>query len=691
MKDSPPTSSENADSTLIDLAGRVQRFLHFLKSRWWIVVGAVALGLLGEWTYSHFRPPPAVVVSRMLVGGKIRIPDGGLYAEEWQNFFGTQVELMQGEKIRRRTLDRLRRLRQNQNESPVKIEVSQIRKTTIFVLQATGKDPTYAVNYLNALMDEYLAYRREVRSLSSDDTLASLTTQFLDQEKELKRQQEGMLEFQRTNSVALLQEQGSSTHLAKLNQELADLKLQEALLAGVIESATNSDRGQQGATKVSLAGVAVDLKPKKALEMLKFQKQEYSQSLLPDHPKMKKLDEEIARVEKLVSLYDTEEKENLSMSKTSIELKISNVEKAIKEWQDKMLDANRRLAEYTLLKENLDRVQNLYDHLLRLLQNVGLDKHVDQETVVIMDPAVEEPSKVRVLQKILAGVIGLIVGLGLVGYIATHDDRLTSLKEVKSSFPEKLLGRIPDVPLRKRKRPLEPLTAQDRRHVFAESYRAMRSSLLFLGTGQEKVRTILITSAMPGEGKSTVAANLARSLAFGGSRVVLVDGDLRTGTLHESLGLPSEPGLAQLASRKSGFASLTISTAVPNLHFIPRGAVSDDCGELFVSGELDRLLEELSANFDFVLIDCAPVFAAADSLSLAPKVDGTIFVLRGSYTRASRAREALDQLYELEVNVLGVVFNGAKGSMSCYPYFQNRTPRSSPGRLSKAVVGASAN
>src|SRR5262249_50750018 len=137
------------------------------------------------------------------------------------------------EKIGRRTLDRLQRLKQNRNDSPVRIEVNQIRKTTIFVLQASGKDPTYTVNYLNALMDEYLAYRKEVRSLSSDDTLASLTTQFLEQEKELKRHQEGMLEFQKTNSVALLQEEGSSANLTKLNQELADLNLQRALLAGV--------------------------------------------------------------------------------------------------------------------------------------------------------------------------------------------------------------------------------------------------------------------------------------------------------------------------------------------------------------------------------------------------------------------------------------------------------------------------
>jgi len=673
MKPPLTSSGESADSPLFVLMGQAQRFLHFLKSRWWIVIGAVAVSLLGQWTYNHFWPPPARAVSRMLVGGKIKIPEGGLYAEEWQNFFGTQVELMQGEKIRRRTLDRLQRLKQNRNESPVKIDVNQIRKTTIFVLQASGKDPTYTVNYLNALMDEYLSYRREVRALSSDDTLASLTTQFLEQEKELKRQQEGMLEFQKTNSVALLQEEGSSANLAKLNQELADLKLQSALLKGVIEPSTSTNSVEQNPTKISLSGVSGDLKPKKALEMLKFQKQDLAKFYLPEHPKMKKLDEEIARVEKLVGLYDSEDREQLNTAKASSDLKITNVEKAIKEWEDKMVDANRRLAEYTLLKENLDRVQNLYDHLLHLLQNVGLDKNVDQETVVVMDQAVEVPVKAPTLQKVLAAVIGLILGLGLVGFIATHDDRLTSPKELKAVFPEKLLGQLPALFVGKGQGRIEPLAAQDRRHVFAESFRALRSSLLFMGPGQERFRTILITSAMPSEGKSTVAVNLARSLAFGGSRVVLVDGDLRTGALHEALGLPSEPGLGQLLSHNNGYTSLAIPTGISNLHFIPRGAI-DDCGELFVSSHLERLLAELAANYDFVLIDSAPVFAAADTLSLAPRVDGTIFVVRGARTRASLAREALDQMYQLDARVLGVVFNGATGSTACYGYLRSPSP-----------------
>src|SRR5215510_1222482 len=128
MREALSKTNEAVEAQLLSVAGQVQRFFRFLKRKWWILVLTVLLALAAEWAYNRFSPPSATVAARMLVGGKVKIPEGGLYAEEWQNFFGTQVELMQSEKIRRRTLDRLERLRQNQNASPIRLEVSQLRK-----------------------------------------------------------------------------------------------------------------------------------------------------------------------------------------------------------------------------------------------------------------------------------------------------------------------------------------------------------------------------------------------------------------------------------------------------------------------------------------------------------------------------------------------------------------------------------
>src|SRR5215475_1869200 len=123
--------AENGEFSVVALVEQVRRFLYFLVRKWWIPVLTIALALGGQWIYLHFNPPSAVATARMLVGGKVKIPEGGLYAEEWQNFFGTQGELMGSEKIQRRTLERLQRLRQTRDASLVTLTVTPVRKTTI--------------------------------------------------------------------------------------------------------------------------------------------------------------------------------------------------------------------------------------------------------------------------------------------------------------------------------------------------------------------------------------------------------------------------------------------------------------------------------------------------------------------------------------------------------------------------------
>jgi succinoglycan biosynthesis transport protein ExoP len=559
-------------------------------------------------------------------------------------------------------------LNQNKNASPVRLEVSQIRRTAIFVLQATGKDAAYTEAYLNALMDDYLAYRKEVRDLSSDETLASLTGKFLQQEAELKREREKLLAFQKTNSVALLQEQTSSVGLAKLNAQLTDLKLELQFLNASQEP---SQTGPVDAKSWEESGMFTgkppsDLSTKQWLQMLKFQREEMGKFMRPEHPRMVKLDEEIARAEKLVDVYRGQSREQLAATKDALEVKIESVEEAIHEWEGRVMDANSRLTEYNGYKANVDRIQDLYDRLLRLLQNVGLDKNVDQETVVVMDRAVSVPRNLTPVKFALAPIIGLMAGMGILLFLIAQDDRLTSVAELKRRFREKTLGQVPEFSAGKRNGRPELLKPDDERPALAEAYRNIHSSLLFGSRRGSHPKTILVAGTMPEEGKSTVAANLARTIAFTGARVLLIDADMRTGTLKEMLGMSSPASPPESPVPDSNPERLAAPTSVPNLSFISWKQASGCNGEPFLNSRTEAVLKELSTQFDYVLIDSPPVFAAADAASLAPKVDGVIFVIRDFFTPARMAREALDQLYQRQADVLGIVYNRANGSSHAY-------------------------
>jgi capsular exopolysaccharide synthesis family protein len=251
-----------------------------------------------------------------------------------------------------------------------------------------------------------------------------------------------------------------------------------------------------------------------------------------------------------------------------------------------------------------------------------------------------------------------------------RDDRLTSPAEVNEKLGENVVGQVPEVLGLKPAAPFPLLEIDDQRHAYAESFRCLRSALLFMTAESERPRVVLITSALPHEGKSTVAANLACALALGGSRVVLVDGDLRKGVLHELMGLPREPGLAEVLHEPDRLEKVIQTNSIPNLAFMSSGSPLGNCGDVFLGPVFDQVLARLRQQFDYVMIDSSPVFAADDATTLAPKVDGTLFVVRSRYSRAGPVREALGLLYQRNARLLGVIFNQTDSSSRSNYYYK---------------------
>jgi polysaccharide biosynthesis transport protein len=229
------------------------------------------------------------------------------------------------------------------------------------------------------------------------------------------------------------------------------------------------------------------------------------------------------------------------------------------------------------------------------------------------------------------------------------------------------------------------LRERDERHVFAESYRNVRSSLAFMEMDGVRPKTLLITSAIPSEGKSTVAANLAVTMAFSGSKVLLIDGDMRRGALHDAFGVPNDLGLSDVLSRRVAYEPLIYPTAYANLFLLPRGKTPANPGELYLSKTTDELIKSIYMKYDTIIFDSAPVLATDDTTSLAPKIEGVLFVIRASHTSARLSRNSLDNLYQRQVNVLGLIFNGVDTSLPEYYHYQYKDYYGAP---AKAVGSA---
>ena len=410
---------------------------------------------------------------------------------------------------------------------------------------------------------------------------------------------------------------------------------------------------------------------KQQILLLKADQERFGGYLKPKHPQMAALSREIDRMGQMLDIYRQQSVEQLDAKKSAMALQITNLDNQTKQWGVINLDLSRKSAQYARLKAKSDRIQSLYDSLLATLQTLDVNKDISPESVTIYEAASDAfPDKTLVRKGMMtAALVGLVVGVIMLLLLDRLDDRLNSFTELEELFDEDVLGQIP----RERKPPrggiLPFVQADDQRHPFIESYRNLRSSLLYMAQTGTRPHTLLVTSSVPNDGKSLTAANLAITLAMGGARVLLVDADLRKGSLRSRFNIEADAGMFEVLSQGMDWRALTKETAVANLRLLPRGATTQRSSEFFIGPVMDKFLKETIKEYDYVLIDTAPVMAADDVTSLAPLVDGVIFVIRAEFTSARVARAALDMLYQRKARVLGLVFNSVRTTGSDYYYY----------------------
>jgi polysaccharide biosynthesis transport protein len=319
------------------------------------------------------------------------------------------------------------------------------------------------------------------------------------------------------------------------------------------------------------------------------------------------------------------------------------------------------------------------------MHNVDQSQNLNQDSVSVMERAsvASLVKRDRVRPLAMGAAMGGLLALVLLVVIDRLDDKLRAVGDFALNFNEELLGVIPTV---EGKDKILPLQANDERHMFSEAYRNLRSSLLFKDWRGQEPHSILITSAVPVEGKTTVATNLAITMALAGSRVLLIDADLRRGSLTRQFEVPDGPGLGDIIVGEATLKQSMVGTAYEHLTLLGRGRDLLACSENFLGGELRDCLKDAKAHFDFVIIDSAPVLVADDTTTLAPLTDTTLFVMRINETPARLADKALQLLYSRQVAVGGVVLNCESVSSNDYRTYGYYKYYSTPDQTATKLV-----
>jgi succinoglycan biosynthesis transport protein ExoP len=669
---------------------RVQfrRYVGVLQRVWWLLPLTVSLGMLISAIIIFQSPPAFQSTGKMSVPARLSIDQSNGASSEGMNdnFNGTQKAEMMDATVQSKAAARVAVLHPELSRMSADFNVVIQPSTEIFVLTATSPSPVYSKEYLDAVMDEFLNFKKAQLYKTTDTTTDAINHQVAKLQKEMTDNDAAMLEFQKNNDVRFLEQESNTggSYLLQLNQQLDQLTTeynllglqdvdetldrQQAEMAAAASNPPNGTTPGKGDTALFAYGPIADYqKARQDLAAEQAQLADMATRLKPAHPNIIALNAQIKGTQSLIDTLKAQSTEALKTHRASVGIQIKNLQALIETQRQKTLQLSAPLSQYNELKTVSDRTKSEYDRLLASRNNVDLTRNVSEDSLAIDGAASTAVSVKPGVAKIMSlGILaGLIIGLLVIFVLDKMDDRISSLIELQTLFHEPLLGQIPKESLASEGALLKP---GDERQAFIESFRTLRSSLIFLPVEGERPKTFVVTSALPDEGKTTVSSNLAVTLAFSGAKVLLIDADMRSGKVSHLFGAQGAVGLSNVLTKNLPWKEAVSATWIDNLYLMPCGPAVQNTAEHLLSKVTDEFIKNVYNEFDYVLFDSPPVIILDDTLSLSPKIDATLFVLRFDQSSTRASRRALELLHSRQANVIGLVVNGVAISESEYNY-----------------------
>jgi succinoglycan biosynthesis transport protein ExoP len=669
---------------------QLRRYLSAIRRIWWLLPLTTSAGMcIAAWVVSQM-PPAYQSSGEMIYSGQFQLSSGSTISDQMSNYFGTQIHLLLSSEVQKEAIDRVKALRPDLDLSvPPSVAVVQAKEANILDLRATARTADLSQTFVDAWMQAYLDERHKLFEGMSDSTETGLSKQMERLNQEMDQNEAEMLAFEKANNVAGITDENNSAakYLDELDRNLSQAQSEYDLESALDldqnldrqntdvpgNAATNAgapDNSKLTTALTSYGPIADYQQARQRVALLQSQLAEMSRRLKPKHPDIQALQHVIQQEQDLIVTLRAQSEEAFKTHLESLQAQIENTKKDIAVQEQKALQFSAILAQYNEIKTRGDRAKQEYDQLLANVQSVNVTKNVDQDPLSVWQkasPAVSvKPGLFKILLLGIGG--GLLIGLLILFVMDQNDDRISSLMELQTHFPEQLLGQIPEEKLDEEG---ALLRSDDDRQALLESFRTLRSSLIFLPVEGKKPKTIVVTSALPDEGKTTVSSNLAVTLAFSGARTLIVDADLRRGQVSRVFGAVDCNGFSNVLLQKKTWRECVYTTSIDNLFIMPCGPALHHTSEHLLGTVTNQFLVSIYSQFDYVVFDSPPVIILDDTLCLAPKCDATLFVLRFNTSSVRPSRRALELLHHRQANVIGIVCNGVTASETEYNYNYN--------------------
>lgn len=714
------TEANEANEPALD----VMQYVRALWRRKWLIVGVTAVMVLVG-TFHTLRQPKIYAASTSLIidVAAPRVLDtdvkevmGDERSNYWANkeYYQTQNEVITSRAVAARVADRLG-LRgdpaflgvegiqdpEARKKAMASIDAVSLVRSRINVIPSTNSrlvrilvedlDPNRAALLANEVAEAYIAENQALKLKTTEGASAWLEERLSELGSRASASELDLYKFKRSADVLSMSVEGkgapqpSTAKQAydKYMAELINVRTKIAALQARVEAMRQlrksaSPEAEHWAEGLAEAGEGAlrDLRTK-VLEQ-RTACVELSERYLSEHPKMQECQQKLAVVQQELR----RSLENLVLgAETDLSASQANERNLLKLVAEAKAEAfvlTEKEIAYQKLQREAENDQRLYELVLKRFKELELSGLLRTSNVRVLDAALPNPAPVRPNTRsavILFFLLGFLGGVALVVGLEFLDSSVASRADVEERLGLAFIGAMP---------PLKPedgattdlFIHRHPRSPAAEMCRAIRTNLLFMSP-DKPFRTVVVSSAGPSEGKSTVVINLGMVMAQTGTRVLLMDTDMRRPRLHKAFGVPDDMGVSSLVVGEGSLERAIKSTDVPNLFVLPCGPLPPNPAELLHTRAFSELLGKLRERFDCILLDSPPLGPVSDALVLSKQADGILLVLKAGRTQRDQAKRAIRSLRDVKAHVIGALLNhvdvrGGKGSdYSTYNYYRS--------------------
>ena len=701
-------------------------YLWILRRHGWKIAGFVAATMIATLVVSLRLTP--IYESTAIVDIDRQMPTGVLgkdaveaVSNDADQFLATQVRLIESDSVLRPVVDRFRLREVEKNaleEAPDKsalsleapIVLKQLRVTrppNTYILQISYRSPNrqLAADVANAIAQSYLAHTYRIRYKATQGLGEFMERQLEELRAKMEKSSAALVQFERELNVINPEEKTSilGSRLLQLNTEFTSAQADRVRK----ESAYNSVKdGTLAAAQVSTQAEAF----KKLTEALDEAEQKFAETKTHygvNHPEYKKAESRVSEIQGQIENTQANVGERVEAEYRQAQNRETMLESAVMDTKADFDRLNAHSFEYQTLKRDADGDKSLYDELVRKIREAGINASFQNSSIRVADearPGLKPVFPRTWLNVLLAFLFATFLAVGGAVLSDVLDNTVRDPDQVMRLMNTDVVGSLPAVKdWRRRLSPIQAFSALDGHAAngnghsngvhrvppsalipaakideqaltnYDEAIRTLRNSIL-LTDFDRRLRSVLMTSASPSEGKSTVAAHLAATHAGQGRRTLLIDGDLRRPSVHRLFQAPNSVGLSNVLLEQISWRDALIRLDEPKgLDLLPAGPSTRRASDLIGAG-LAGVIEEATREYDLVVLDAPPLLGFAEPLQMATAVDGVIVVARAGNTSRKALSSVVTTLARLRANLVGVVLNEVHRDVSSgyYYYYYNR-------------------